>query len=429
MISHPDIYEHRRCRACQGALRESVNLGPLKLNAFPATRSELDQILAVPLILTYCTECSLVQLDRTVPPDWLYRQYWYRSGVNEMMIEELDRVVARGIEESGLGRGDRVLDVGANDGTLLSHYSQPGRPRVERVAVEPAQNLHDQLRSRCAILIPDYFPHGTQNLPAGGYRLITAVACAYDTEHPLEFFTEIARLLHPRGVAVVQFQDFAQQLTTTAFDNICHEHLEYYTLWSLTPILARAGLRVVRVEQTPINGGSLRVYLRPASWVGIADISLAGQLAAEASLGLDIPTVRAGISPAFAAFGRRIRQRTIQIRAALAAALDENRVVDVYGASTKGNILLQVLGLGPQEIRQAIDRSPEKTGRLTLTGIPIVGEEGARVEPADVWLCPIWQFRESALRRERWYLEQGGTILFPLPQVELVRESWRVPGG
>jgi hypothetical protein len=148
---------------------------------------------------------------------------------------------------------------------------------------------------------------------------------------------------------------------------------------------------------------------------------VAYQLLREAQAGLDTPTIRDGSLAAFHRFRGRVDQVKTQVSAVLETAQEQGCLVDVYGASTKGNILLQVLGVGPAQVRQAIDRSPEKVGRYTITGIPIVSEETARIEPADLWLCPIWQFKDYMLQRERWYLEQGGVILFPLPHVEVVR--------
>ena len=426
------IVEHSRCRSCAGRLEEVLHLGDLRLNAFPLTTGELEAVPRVPLILMVCGECGLVQLDRTVPPDWLYRKYWYKSGVNEMMVAELRSIVKEACQRVPVAASDYVLDIGANDGTLLAAYAdQPGYCPI-RVAVEPALNLADVLRKTADIVVHDYFPGCAPVLTKAvqGYRIITAVACAYDVEDPLAFFQGIEALLHPHGVAIVQFQDFDQQLTAAAFDNICHEHLEYYTLWSLMHITNRAGLEIVDVQQTPINGGSLRVVLEhPRHGITTTRIapSVALQLTHEMQLRLDTPTIRRGDLSAFGEFKWKVEQAKTQIAAALASAFAENRVVDVYGASTKGNILLQVLGLGSDQIRQAIDRSPEKHGQLTITGIPIVGEDPGQYEPADLWLCPIWQFRESVLRREAWYLRQGGTILFPLPVVEIVRASWQAP--
>lgn len=418
---------HRTCRACTGALHEFLHLGDLRLNAFPQHPDEISQIQQVPLVLTVCTACGLVQLDRTVPADWMYRTYWYRSGVNETMVAELRSIVEEATALVPVTLGDKVLDIGANDGTLLSMYAEAG---VYRVAVEPAVNLHDRLAPHCDYLVGGYFPVLAPEIKLPTFSIITAIACSYDVEDPNAFFQGIHNALVPGGVAVIQFQDFEQQLYAAAFDTICHEHLEYYSFWSLSHILKTAGLFTQRVTRTPINGGSLRLFIRREEDrvpCGIpVEPSVAAQMVREMGSKLDTPTIRAGDFSAFHQFTGRVDQAKIQVASVLETALEQGCVIDVYGASTKGNILLQVLGIGPAQVRQAIDRSPEKWGFHTITGIPIVDEAHAKHEPADLWLCPIWQFKDYMLQRERWYLEQGGTILFPLPFTEVRKLDWKL---
>ena len=423
-MNHPSIYLRGTCRSCRGELTEILSLGPLRLNAFPRHAWEIDQIHRIPLILMVCKGCGLVQLDRTVPPDWMFRTYYYRSSVNEAMVAELHGIVDEAcgmVDVRDLGRAvPHVLDIGANDGTLLDRYAALGDQRPVRYAVEPALNLHDHLRHHCDVLVPDYFP--LDSLAGVKFKIITAIAMAYDLEDPLSFFRAIHDLLDDRGVAVIQFQDFGQQIECAAFDTIVHEHLEYYTLWSLTHLFKQTGLMVERAQHTPINGGSLRLHLRRQEDGIRPEPSVARQLLREAQQGLDTPGIREGHLDAFSTFRRRVEAAKSHVASAVETAIEQGCTLDVYGASTKGNTLLQVLGLGPGQIRHAIDRSPEKTGRLTITGIPIVDEETGRKDPADVWLVNIWQFKDVIRARESSFLHNGGSMIFPLPYCEIVRE-------
>lgn len=417
---HPEVYLWRSCRACRGDLTPVLDLGELKLNAFPTHVWEISQIPQVQLQLMVCRGCGLVQLDRTVPQDWMFRRYWYRSGVNEIMVDELRDIVTDALARVGCSQRDWYLDIGANDGTLLQVYGSLGLR--QRVAVEPAENLQETLRQHAEIIIKDYFPFRTEL--DRQFKIITAIAMCYDLEDPIGFFQAIHRYLAPGGIAIVQFQDLAQQIESAAFDTICHEHLEYYSLWSLSQILLQAGLEPVHVDLRAINGGSLRVTLMRREDHGTKDLSVAAQLSHEAQLGLDTLTLRSGNLGALERFQRRVQQATQQIAAVLDQIRDAGQVMDVYGASTKGNILLQVMKVDPLVARYAIDRSPAKWGQHTITGIPIVGEDVGREDPAQVWFCPIWQFREGVLRRERWFLEGGRSIVFPLPRTEVVHGSY-----
>lgn len=431
---------HTRCRACSGRLVEVLTLGDLmKLNAFPATLDEVARVPAAPLTLMVCQSCSLCQLAHTVEPDLLYREYWYRSGVNEMMREELEDVVYTAGHVRPLQLGEQVLDIGANDGTLLSYYPKlwPAA-RAFMVAVEPAYNLGDALRPHADLVIHDYFPFTgkgqmiADRLAETKFAHITAVAMCYDLEDPIGFFRGIRDLLADDGVAIVQFQDLGQMIEAGAFDNICHEHLEYYTLWSLRGILGQAGLRIADCETRQINGGSLRVQLRHEHWVPPADpvarrrydqgqARVFQQFAHESELGLSLSTIQLqGDLSIFRKFRARVDATVRQVRGLLDQTRDEAAVVDLYGASTKGNIFLQVLGIGPNDVRCAIDRSPAKAGRFTITGIPIVESLAAGARPADLWFVPIWQFRASVLTREAEFLARGGRMVFAMPTVEVV---------
>lgn len=417
------LFTHRRCRACAGDLTEVLDLGRLKLNAFPKHLGEVDQRMEIPHILAVCRGCSLCQLVHTTPPDWMFREYWYRSSVNEMMQRELKEVVAQAVNMVGkdLSDGDWVLDIGANDGTLLKAY-QTMYPRGNgdyscrwnRVAVEPALNFEQDLRGVAEVVIPDYFPTNLLDGRKRGFKIITAIAMAYDLEKPVDFFRKITELLHPSGVCIVQFQDLAQQIAAAAFDNIVAEHLEYYTLHALGEIVNSAGLYPADCRTTPINGGSLRVtlkrgYLRQSDW----PYSVQQQLKMETLAGLDRGTIRHDLR-AFERFRWRVQEVQRLIKDSLEMARQAG-TVSAYGASTKGNTLFQVLGLGPKDIHCVADRSPAKHGRLTVTGIPIVSEEEWRQLVTPVTLVPIWQFKEGVLEREKAYLEKGGTFLFPLP--------------
>jgi len=419
----PLIRVRSTCRACDGPLITVLDLGWHRLNDFPAPGDDLDSRRTIPLLLTVCTRCSLAQLAHTVPADWMYRQYWYRSGVNESMVTELHGIVKEATAQIPLAASDYVLDIGANDGTLLAAYrTRPYAPI--RAAVEPARNLHDRLARQTDILIPTYFPTQELDRLAGRFKIITAIACCYDLEDPVAFFAKIADLLHPQGIAVVQFQDLLQQIQATAFDTIVHEHLEYYSLGSLLEVCTDAGLLAERVQPSPINGGSLRVTLRKAEKEkGRLTPTVAAQLLAEYDAHLSVEQISRGDLSALVGFRQQIGTARDHLQATLEACRQQGQPVDWYGASTKSNCTLQVLGWGPTEIRQAIDRNPEKAGRLTITGIPIVGEGAWMADPAPMSILGIWQFKDFVLKRERAYLKQGGTFVVPLPRVEIIQEA------
>ncbi len=389
----------RMCRACGLSLISVLDLGNLALSGFPIGDEAPD---FSPLDLCRCSACGLVQLRHTVEPDVLFKQYWYKSGVNETMRAELQDVMYDALVQLGyLLAGDVIVDVGANDGTLLA-WAPRG---VTRIAYEPAENLQDGLRKHCDVLYPEYFP-GKQPLEPGSVSLLTSIACFYAVDDPIKFVSAVNEALSARGIWVLQFQDLHQMLMATAFDDICHEHLFYPSLASIMRMLEPFDLEVIDAERREINGGSLRVTV--------------GRRWRHVSPNVKAMTIAEYRCEHFMTL-RDFAQRVMKTREKIYQALDTHRgPIDLYGASTKGNTLLQVCDLGPKDIRQAWERSPEKWGRKTVTGIPIVSEESGRANPPAMLFVGIWQFRDAIIRREAAYLAQGGKLLFPLQRVEVI---------
>lgn len=403
----------KRCRVCDGPLDSILCLGDLLVSGFPESLEIAPP--KAPLDWCQCRICGLVQLGHTVPADQLFRdQYWYRSGVNETMRAELADVVEKAVDHVGMLRSaDVVLDVGANDGTLLAEY--PLHAHYEdavRIGIEPAKNLYATCRRHCDVLVADFFPQALAQLPGIKRRvkILTSIACFYDLDDPLAFVEAVAAQLHPDGVWVVQFQDLDAMIRATAFDNIVHEHLFYPGLAAIERMIAPFDLKVVDAERRTINGGSLRLTIQHAR----ADRRVADTVQAQR-----LREAQTEFWQTLERFAWRVGQVRAQITAAI-GSLATQGPIDLYGASTKFNTLAQYCGLDGTVIRQAWERSPEKWGRQTITGIPIVSEDQGRRDPPAALLAGIWQFRDAILEREAAYLQAGGTIVFPLPSVDII---------
>jgi NDP-4-keto-2,6-dideoxyhexose 3-C-methyltransferase len=401
----------RVCRHCRGTLDPFLDLGALQLTGYLAPDEAARP--TAPLVLCACSDCKLVQLAHTVAPDLLFRQYWYRSGVNEVMAAELRHVVQDAVARvGGLSAQDTVLDLGANDGTLLACYPRFATRAIYRIAYEPARNLLAPLRAHADHVVSGYFPAGFPMLThhLGRMKIITSIAMVYAVDDLAPFLTAIAALLHQDGVWVVQFQDLAGMLQATAFDNVCHEHLCYFSLASFSALLQPYGLQVTHAERRAINGGSYRLIVQHRGHA--PDETVATVAAWETGCQHWAHLEH---------FAWRTQEVSRQIRAALSVLLERGEVIDLYGASTKANTLLQVCGLNHEWLRQAWERSPEKVGRRTAgTDIPIVDEATGRADPPAALLVGIWQFREAVLAREADYLAGRGLLLFPLPAVDVV---------
>lgn len=388
------------CRVCNSPDLEPVySFGDLYVSDFPP-RPDAPGIRA-PLDLILCRRCTLLQLRHTAPQEILYsRYYWYRSGVTDTMRAAL-RDITRSIERLvPLAAGDLVLDIGANDGTLLAAYETPG---LRRVGCEPANNLIDLLREVTPVVIHDFWSAAafSRMLPGEKARVVTAIGMFYDMEDPNAFIADAAQVLADDGLFVTQLMCLRPMLEKNDVGNICHEHLEYYSLESLRYLFEANGLEIFRLEENDVNGGSYRLYARRYR---------SGSIPLRDAFTLDD----------YRQFFERVeanRRRCVEF---IRGEVTQGKRVWVYGASTKGNTILQYYGLTREWIEGAADRSPEKFGKYTIgTGIPIYPEDEGR-RRADYFLVLPWAFLSEFLAREAGWRAQGGRFIVPIPEFNVL---------
>jgi NDP-4-keto-2,6-dideoxyhexose 3-C-methyltransferase len=357
--------------------------------------------------------CGLLQLAHSFPPEILYANYWYRSGTNATMREHLAHVVGSAMDIVGESL-PTVLDIGCNDGTLLGNYPSNAR----RYGVDPSDIAREIGQGITVVntLVPS--DRATSALPAGEFQIVTSIAMFYDLEAPVEFATAVARLLAKDGIWIIEVSYLPLMLLRNSFDTICHEHLEYYSFAVLEAIAARAGLRIFRIEINDLNGGSIRCYACHASngrYGSNSDRELIHALKIrefEMELDTDKP---------YAAFQARIERLKNDLNALLFEIRAKRERIHLYGASTKGNVLLQWYGINRGIVDCAADRNPAKAGSKTLgTDIPIVSEEESRAAKPDCYLVLPWHFKREFLRRERETIRAGTRMIFPLPEIEIV---------
>ncbi len=408
-LNTPTLYkEVTTCRLCGSrALEPILNLGNLCISDFPAPGA-VDEDRA-PLSLALCHNCTLIQLRHTVNRDRLYRNYYYHSGTNETMISALRDVVGDALARVDLQPEDYVVDIGANDGTLLEQY-QPKFP-ITRVGFEPS-NLCVEKQTADWIMFHDYFPPRwhPNDLMSHKAKIITSIACFYDVDNPSTFVSSIKDWLHDDGIWICQFQDFGSMLTARAFDNICHEHLIYWSDATFNSLLNQHGLCVVDRSHNDINGGSIRYIVKHGSKPHTAYL-------------LPRFDIRK-ISKDMKLFANDIRDNKAQVMRLLDNLHTAGSLVFGYGASTKGNTLLQYYGIDPDLIPYIADRNPDKVGLTTAgTHIPIISEETMReMRPAYLLTLP-WHFIHSFIKREVSFLAHGGHFIVPVPMLQLVSAS------
>lgn len=422
-LSPTSLRTRTTCRICDSReLTPVLDLGEQCIaGAFPEPGGSQPVQRAIPLELVRCDmtrdqdACGLLQLRHTVPGAILYQSYWYRSGVNRTMTHNL-HAIARATEElSELEAGDLVVDIGCNDGTLFDGYLSRD---VRFLGFDPSDVTRYALDKGYEV-VQDFFSAAAlrRRYPDRRAKVITSIAMFYDLEDPQAFVRDVADSLAENGVWVMELHYLPLMLTANQFDAVVHEHLEYYSLAVLERLLASAGLEVVDGELNRMNGGSIRLFI---SHAGRRELSreaierLQALRVSEFEMALDSP------GP-YEEFARNVERMGSELKELCESLAAEGKVIHVYGASTKGNTILQYVGLDRRLIPYAADRNPDKWGSETIrTGIPIVSEEESRAMGPDYYLVLPWHFLDEFLERERDYLQGGGRFIVPLPEVRVI---------
>jgi NDP-4-keto-2,6-dideoxyhexose 3-C-methyltransferase len=410
-----------RCRICGNRdLIPIMDLGVQALSGrFPA-QGEPDPPKA-PLELVKCNNsrnpdcCGLLQLKHTVPPEEMYsHSYGYRSGINQTMSAHLKGIVRRVQEIVDLNPGDAVLDIGSNDTTLLRCYQMKG---LKRIGIDPTGQQFSEYYTDDIKLVSDYFTSSSylSASPERKAKAITSIAMFYDLETPIKFIEDVRRILDPDGIWVFEQSYMPTMLKLNSFDTVCHEHLEYYALKQIDWMLKQSDLRLFDVEFNDINGGSFRVYAcHSKSAIKSNQKRIEPALHSEERSGLDS-------ARPYREFKERVLHIRDELYGLLSAEKAKGKSIYIYGASTKGNVLLQFCNIDCALVTAAADRNPEKWGHQTpATHIPIISEEEARKAKTDYFLVLPWHFRREFIEREKAFLSGGGKFIFPLPEIEIV---------
>jgi hypothetical protein len=403
-----------RCRLCGSAdLVRVLDLGEQALTGvFPADRN--DPVSRGPLELVWCSSCTLLQLAHSYEPEELYGDnYGYRSGLNDSMRRHLARK-ATGLETLvELSRGDVVLDIGSNDGTLLGAYTTPS---IRRIGIDPTAARFAEYYPQGAEIVAEFFSArkflDISEVPA---RIVTSIAMFYDLEDPIAFARDVRECLAHDGVWHFEQSYMPSMLRSAAYDTVCHEHIEYYSLATVRRILEEAGLELIDVRFNRVNGGSFAVTAGHAGSRIARNRALTDWFVGqEERIGLDT-------REPFRRFAASVFQHRTDLSALVETLRSAGASMMGYGASTKGNVLLQFCGFGPQHLEAIAEINQDKFGRVTPgTGIPIVSEEEMRARRPDYLLVLPWHFHDGIVQREGEYLERGGRLIFPLPEIEIV---------
>lgn len=378
-------------------------------------KSPKDPVTVGPLELVWCPASGLLQLRHSYDADEMYGDnYGYRSGLNASMVEHLTSKVRHLERLAQVAAGDVVVDIGSNDCTTLKAYEVAG---LRRIGVDPTGVKFANYYPDDVALVPTFFSadafRSVESRPA---KIVTSIAMFYDLEQPIEFARQIAEILDDDGLWHFEQSYMPSMLRLNSYDTICHEHLEYYSLGAVQKIVNAAGLRIIDVTMNAVNGGSFAVTAAKGSSTRLKanDAVIQWLLKQEGRMGLDTPKP-------YRDFEERVFRHREDLTRLVRGLNAAGKTVLGYGASTKGNVVLQFCGFTSDDIPAIAEVNEEKFGRVTPgTHIPIVSESEARAMNPDYFLVLPWHFKDGILKRERDFLNKGGRFIFPFPEIEII---------
>lgn len=405
--------EIRHCRICgSNEFEDAFSLGYQVVKDF--LDSPNDDSKKGPLELVLCKNCGFLQLKHTFSKEYLYTHYWYRSGTSQTMVKELSNIVNSAVKTVNLDSGDHVVDIGANDGTLLNQYDERS---IVKIGFEPS-NLWKYGLISGANIVHDYFTLESFRNKFGNkkVKIVTSIAMFYDLDEPNKFVSDVKAILHPEGVWVMQMNYLGLMVKNLGYDNICHEHVGYYDMASMEYLFQRNNMKIFKVELNNVNGGSIRVFIKHAEdntkTVDAQQIDAIYKIEEKMHL---------SEKSAYLDFAIAINKQKNELNFLLRDLLRSGKKILIYGASTRGLVILEYCGINNDMIPYATDKNPDKWGKyLSGTGIKIISLDDYRKLHPDYLLVLPYQYTNDIAYQEKAFLDEGGKFIIPLPAAKIL---------
>jgi hypothetical protein len=387
------------CRCCYSKnLKLFIDFGNMALTTeFPTRKNS--SYKKIPMQLVVCEKCKLFQLRHNYELSKLYnKNYGYKSGINMTMKKHLASITSDAQKKINLKDKDIVLDIASNDGTLLNSYK---KKNIYKIGIDPViekfkKNFFELSKNKKA-------------------KIVTSIAVFYDIPNPNTFVSDVKEILTKDGIWIMEQSYFPFLVKNNAYDSICHEHLSYFMYRQLKLILLKNNLKVFDVKFNEMNGGSFRLFISHLDFKRKINSKNISKLINYEK------TIFNNFSQTKKKFKNNILASKTKLVSLLKKIKKENKLCHIYGASTKGNVVLQYCNLNKKLLPFAAERNPDKYERFTPgTFIPIISEIDSRKMLPDFYLVMPWHFKNEIISREKSFLKNGGKLIFPLPEIKII---------
>ena len=402
----------KKCRICKSTnLKELFSFGKLCFTGKFPSRSQ--NIKKEPITLIICKTCELVQLGHNFDLNYLYGpDYGYRTGINKTMLNHVKKVVINLSKKTKVKSNDFVLDIASNDGSLLKYYNK----KINTFGIDPILEKYKNQYKNINYKIPDFFSaKKIMKTTKKKFKIITALSVFYDSANPDKFIKDIKKLLANDGIFLLEFADLASIVKNKLFDTICHEHLEYYSSKVIFNLCSKNNLRVFDIKENDINGASKQYYIcHQNSNHKSNHLKIKSILNSEKKLNLSKENT-------YKKFFKIINNSKNKLNRFIKKAIKRKKIIHGYGASTKGNVLLQYYGINNKMIDYIAERNKNKYNLYTPgSRIKIISETLSRSCKPDYYLVLPWHFKKEILVREKEIRKKGTKFIFPLPKLKVI---------
>ncbi len=404
----------KSCRNCKNTnLIDLFSLGKISFTGKFAKSKKIN-IKKTPLDLAMCKTCKLVQLKHNYDLKYLYGQdYGYRTGINKTMSEHVKNVTKVLKKKSNIKPGEYILDIASNDGTLLNFYEK----KYYTFGIDPLVKKYEKNYKSINFKIPSFFSKDKiTKVTSKKFKIITALAVFYDLENPNSFLNEVEKLLHEDGIILIEFADILSMIKFNMFDAICHEHLMYLSSKTIFQMAKNNKLRIFDIKYNDINGGSAQYYIcKEKAKFKNNSKKINKIFKLEEKFGIEKVYT-------YKKFFNKIENIKHNLKKIIKLIKKKKQSIHGYGASTKGNVLLQYFGITKKEIDFIADRNPRKINYFTPgTKIKIISEKKSRNIMPDYYLVLPWHFKKEILNREKKTIKNGSKFVFPLPNLKIYK--------
>lgn len=414
LLNEEPMSTEHRCRLCKSTdITPFLDFGDMPLAGGFIKEEDFASERKYPLNIFFCGNCTSVQALQSIPGDTLFRKYFYFSSVSQTLIEHFTALAEEYKERFIPAEGGFVVEIGSNDGVLLSPLKNLG---VKALGVDPATNVAEQAKAKGLDVIAEYFTKelAAQIVSERGHAHVISASNVFAHIEDMDTVAEgIKELLDPEGVFVFEVHYLLDLLKSVQYDMMYHEHIYNHSLHALTNFLARFDMEVCEVRLTQIHAGSIRVYAKHKASRRPIDVSVADQMETEQAAGVDKLET-------YQQFAKRVAQSKVDLMELLHKAKAAGQRVVGYGAAGRATMIVNYCGITTDLLPYIVDASPAKRGfYMPGVHIPIDTEERMRQEQPEYALLFAWGYKPEVMAKEKEYVAKGGKFITPLPTVSV----------